>query len=301
MRLSQKITGFLHNGVSTLWYFAVMAVKENFRNYVGRAGRTEGALSDELALLANGPSLADELPRLLAGARAGCDFLAVNYFAEHEAFERLRPAYYVLSDPQFFRASAQRDRVAALYRTLARKVTWPMTLYVQYYNPERFDYRAALPNGHIRIVPFHTQPYRGFRRLEFWLYRHGLGSAYFGTVIQHGEYVGLLLGYRTLHLYGVDHTLTEGLTVDRRNRLCRIDRHFYDDGRPAEAHPMYVNATCPPVPYTMASYMAELAELFRGHEVLRDYAASLGARIVNHTRTSMIDAYERAADDRPST
>ena len=231
MRLSQKITGFLHNGVSTLWYFAVMAVKENFRNYVGRAGRTEGALSDELALLANGPSLADELPRLLAGARAGCDFLAVNYFAEHEAFERLRPAYYVLSDPQFFRASAQRDRVAALYRTLARKVTWPMTLYVQYYNPERFDYRAALPNGHIRIVPFHTQPYRGFRRLEFWLYRHGLGSANFGTVIQHGEYVGLLLGYRTLHLYGVDHTLTEGLTVDRRNRLCRIDRHFYDAGR----------------------------------------------------------------------
>ena len=174
MRLSQKITGFLHNGVSTLWYFAVMAVKENFRNYVGRAGRTEGALSDELALLANGPSLADELPRLLAGARAGCDFLAVNYFAEHEAFERLRPAYYVLSDPQFFRASAQRDRVAALYRTLARKVTWPMTLYVQYYNPERFDYHAALPNGRIRIVPFHTQPYRGFRRLEFWLYRHGL-------------------------------------------------------------------------------------------------------------------------------
>lgn len=121
----------------------------------------------------------------------------MNYFAEHEAFERLRPAYYVLSDPQFFRASAQRDRVAALYRTLARKVTWPMTLYVQYYNPERFDYRAALPNGRIRIVPFHTQPYRGFRRLEFWLYRHGLGSANFGTVIQHGEYVGLLLGYRT--------------------------------------------------------------------------------------------------------
>ena len=44
MRLSQKITGFLHNGVSTLWYFAVMAVKENFRNYVGRAGRTELSL-----------------------------------------------------------------------------------------------------------------------------------------------------------------------------------------------------------------------------------------------------------------
>ena len=290
MRLSQKITGFLHNGVSTLWYFAVMAVKENFRNYVGRAGRTEGALSDELALLANGPSLADELPRLLAGARAGCDFLAVNYFAEHEAFERLRPAYYVLSDPQFFRASAQRDRVAALYRTLARKVTWPMTLYVQYYNPERFDYRAALPNGRIRIVPFHTQPYRGFRRLEFWLYRHGLGSANFGTVVQVCEYVALLLGYKTLELYGVDHTLLDGLSVDDENRLCRADRHYYDDA-PAVPKPIFQKV--PHRPYTMAVYLAEVAELFRGHEALRDYARSLGARIINRTGGSMIDAYER--------
>ena len=300
MRLSQKITGFLSHCTSTLYYFAVMAVKENFRNYVGRAGRSEGACSDGLVLLANGPSLGEELPRLLAGERAGCDFLAVNYFAEHEAFERLRPAYYVLSDPQFFRDSTLRDRVAALYRTLSRKVTWPMTLYVQYYNPEHFDYRAALPNGRIRIVPFHTQPYRGFRRLEFWLYRHGLGSANFGTVIQHVEYIGLLLGYRCLHLYGVDHTLTEGLTVDAQNRLCRLDRHFYDDGQPAVARPMYVNATLPPVPYTMASYMAELAELFRGHEVLRAYADRLGARIVNHTRGSMIDAYERAEASAPA-
>ena len=293
MRLSQKITGFLHNGVSTLWYFAVMAVKENFRNYVGRAGRTEGALSDELALLANGPSLADELPRLLAGARAGCDFLAVNYFAEHEAFERLRPAYYVLSDPQFFRASAQRDRVAALYRTLTRKVTWPMTLYVQYYNPERFDYRAALPNPNIRIVRFHTQLYRGFRGVEFWLFRRGLGSANFGTVVQVCEYVALLLGYKTLELYGVDHTLLDGLCVDEENRLCRADGHYYD-AAPATPKPIFQKV--PHRPYTMSVYLAEVAELFRGHEVLRDYAASLGARIINRTRGSMIDAYERGAE-----
>ena len=293
MTVFEKTDRFLRNLYETAFYFAVMAVKENFRNYVGRAG-TVGAPKPSVLILGNGPSLAEDLPRLIArGEHTAKDVMAVNYFALDERFGTVRPAYYVLSDPMFFRDSVCRDRVAELYRTLAEKVTWPMNLYVQYYNPERFDYRAALPNPNIRIVRFHTQVYRGFRGVEFWLYRHGLGSANFGTVIQHGEYVGLLLGYRTLHLYGVDHTLTEGLTVDRRNRLCRIDRHFYDDGRPAEAHPMYVNATCPPVPYTMASYMAELAELFRGHEVLRDYAASLGARIVNCTRGSMIDAYER--------
>ena len=43
----------------------------------------------------------------------------------------------------------------------------------------------------------------------------------------------------------------------------------------------------------MADYLAEVAELFRGHEALRDYARSLGARIINRTEGSMIDAYER--------
>ena len=247
-------------------------------------------------ILGNGPSLADDLPRLIARREYEThDFMAVNYFALDERFETVRPAYYVLSDPMFFRDSAYRERVAELYRTLDRKVTWPMHLYVQYYNPERFDYRAALPNPNIRIIPFHTQCYRGFRRLEFWLYRHGLGSANFGTVVQVCEYIALLLGYRTIELYGVDHTLLDGLCVDGQNRLCRLDRHYYDTGAPAAPQPIFQKV--PPVPYTMASYLAEVAELFRGHEVLRDYAASLGARIINRTHGSLIDAYERGAEE----
>ena len=293
MTLSLRIVALLRNTFDTLFYFAAMAVKENFRNYVGRAG-VVGRPSQELVLLANGPSLGRELPRLLA--RGTKDFLVVNFFAEDDRFEEIRPKYYVLSDPMFFRQSVNRERVEALYRRLNEKVTWEMNLYVQYYNPERFDYRRRLPNPHIRIVPFHTLLYHGFRSVEFWLFRHGLGSANFGTVIQNGEYIGLLLGYRHLSLYGVDHTLLEGLCVDASNRLCRADRHYYDQGAAAAPRPIYFNATLPPVPYTMASYLAEVAELFRGHEVLRDYAATLGARIVNHTAGSMIDAYERAGE-----
>lgn len=294
MTVFEKTDRFLRNLYETAFYFAVMAVKENFRNYVGRAG-TVGAPKPSVLILGNGPSLAEDLPRLIArGEHTAKDVMAVNYFALDERFTTVRPAYYVLSDPMFFRDSVCRDRVAELYRTLAEKVTWPMNLYVQYYNPEGFDYRAALPNSNIRIVRFHTQMYRGFRSLEFWLFRRGLGSANFGTVVQVGEYVALLLGYRRVELYGVDHTLLEGLCVDGRNRLCRADRHYYDAGAPAAPQP--VLRKVPPVPYTMASYLAEVAELFRGHEVLRDYAASLGARIVNCTRGSMIDAYERAAE-----
>lgn len=290
MTVFEKTDRFLRNLYETAFYFAVMAVKENFRNYVGRAGRTPGADAGTLAVLGNGPSLAEELPGLLRdGTRR--DFMAVNYFALDDRFAALRPAYYVLSDPMFFRDSPCRERVAELYRALTARVTWPMTLYVQYYNPEHFDYRSALPNPNIRIVPFHTQMYRGFRSLEFRLFRRGLGSANFGTVVQVGEYIALLLGYRTVELYGVDHTLLDGLTVDSENRLCRRDSHYYDVA-PVAPKPIFQKV--PHEPYTMSVYLAEVAELFRGHEVLRDYAAWLGARIVNRTRSSMIDAYERA-------
>lgn len=297
MTAFEKFDRFLRNLYETAFYFLVMAVKENFRNYVGRAG-TVGTPAPTMAVLGNGPALADELPRLLEETKRGGDrdFLAVNFFAEDDRFAELRPAYYVLSDPMFFRDTAERERVAALYRTLNERVAWPMNLYVQYYNPERFDYRAALPNPHIRIVPFHTQMYRGFRGLEFRLFRHGLGSANFGTVVQVGEYVALLLGYKRIELYGVDHTLLEGLCVDDANRLCRTDRHYYDGGAAAAPRPMFQKV--PRRPYTMSIYLAEVAELFRGHEVLRDYAATLGARIVNCTRDSMIDAYEKVKSER---
>lgn len=288
MKLSEKIILALRHTFDTALYFAVMAVKEDFRNYVARAGRGS-AMGEKVAILGNGPSLAKELPALVA-KRDEYDFMAVNFFAEDEQFEELKPAYYILSDPMFFRATAMQQRVDALYRLLAERVSWPMTLYVQYYNPEKFDYRAALPNDNIRIVPFHTTLYEGFSSVRHWLFKRGLGSANYGTVVQVGEYVALLLGYRRLELYGVDHTLFDGLVVDAQNRLCRRDSHYYDT---APVEPKPIMKKVPAEPYTVAEYLAETAQLFRGHEILRDYAASLGAEIVNCTKCSLIDSYKR--------
>ena len=288
MKLSEKIILALRHTFDTALYFAVMAVKEDFRNYVARAGRGS-AMGEKVAILGNGPSLAKELSALVA-KRDEYDFMAVNFFAEDERFEELKPAYYILSDPMFFRATAMQQRVDALYRLLAERVSWPMTLYVQYYNPEKFDYRAALPNDNIRIVPFHTTLYEGFSSVRHWLFKRGLGSANYGTVVQVGEYVALLLGYRRLELYGVDHTLFDGLVVDEQNRLCRRDSHYYDT---APVEPKPIMKKVPAEPYTVAEYLAETAQLFRGHEILRDYAASLGAEIVNCTKCSLIDSYKR--------
>lgn len=294
MRLTEKIIAALQNTFDTLVFLATMAAKEDFRNHVARAGAEDMHPSRRLAILGNGPSLGEQLPKLIERKEwAEVDMMAVNFFALSEEFTVVRPKYYVISDPMFFRKAGQSERVMTLYKALAERVTWRMTLYVQYYNPEHFDYSAAIAaNPNIRIVPFHSIVFHGFRSVEFWMYRRGLGSGNFGTVVQNGEFIGILLGYKQIELYGVDHTLLEGLCVDDENRLCRTQSHYYDT-TPQAPKPIYYNATNPPRPYTMSEYLAETAELFRGHEVLRDWATKEGVRIVNRTRGSMIDAYER--------
>ena len=294
MRLTEKIIKALRASFDTLLYFLTMAVKEDFRNHVGRAGGQDMIPTKRLAVLGNGPSLKYQLPKLIAEkAWEQSDMMAVNFFALSEEFEVVKPKYYVISDPMFFRQAGSSKRITALYAALATKVKWPMILYVQYYNPERFDYTAAIGNNpNIRIVKFHSTLFHGFRNVEFWCYRHGLGSGNWGTVVQNGILTGIQIGYRAIELYGVDHTLLDGLTVDEQNRLCRIKSHYYDSA-PTMAEPIYYNATNPPRPYSMAEYLAETAELFRGHEVLRDFAAQQGVEIINRTEGSLIDAYTR--------
>lgn len=294
MRLTEKIIAALQNTFDTLLFFATMAAKEDFVNHVVRAGANNQHPSRRLAILGNGPSLKEQLPRLIENqACSEADIMAVNFFALSEEFSQVKPKYYLISDPMFFRRAGHSERIDALYKALKERVTWPMTLYVQYYNPEHFDYGAAIShNPNIRIVRFHSTVFHGFRKVEFWCYRHGLGSGNFGTVVQNGEFIGILLGYKQIELYGVDHTLLEGLCVDDKNRLCRTKSHYYD-AKPTAPEPIYFNATNPPRPYTMYTYLAETAELFRGHEVLRDWAETEGVRIINRSRGSMIDAYER--------
>lgn len=279
--------------MDTLLYFLIMAVKEDFRNHVGRAGAQDMHPSKRLSILGNGPSLKSQLPKLIEQREwEQADMMAVNFFALSEEFWLIKPKYYTISDPMFFREAGRSERITSLYNALA-KVDWQMTLYVQYYNPEHFDYAAAVGcNPNIRIVRFHSTIFHGLRSVEFWCYRHGLGSGNWGTVVQNGILTAIQIGYRTIELYGVDHTLLDGLMVDDNNRLCRTASHYYDTAA-AEPKPIYYNATNPPRPYTMAEYLAETAELFRGHEVLRDFAAEQGVKIINRTAGSLIDAYER--------
>ena len=88
MTASEKLIAFIRNTFDTALYFAVMAVKENFRNYIRRAGPT-GDPSRGMVILGNGPSLSDDLPRLIARREYEAkDFMAVNVFCRGRPLTR---------------------------------------------------------------------------------------------------------------------------------------------------------------------------------------------------------------------
>ena len=65
MTASEKLIAFIRNTFDTALYFAVMAVKENFRNYIRRAGRRRTRRAG-WSFSATDYSLAEDLPRLIA-------------------------------------------------------------------------------------------------------------------------------------------------------------------------------------------------------------------------------------------
>ena len=128
MRLTEKIIKALQECLDTTIYFLTMLAKEDFRNHVGKAGANNMHPSKRLAILGNGPSLKNQLPRLIEQKEwEQADMMAVNFFALSEEFSLIKPKYYVISDPMFFREAGRSERIDNLYKALA-KVDWQMTL-----------------------------------------------------------------------------------------------------------------------------------------------------------------------------
>lgn len=235
-------------------------------------------------ILANGPSLKDEIKCLLSsdsfGASAKC---VVNYFANSEYFTHIKPEYYVLADYAFWGETIS-DKVKNLVHVLNTDVTWPMTLFIVNKGVDKV--RSLINNNKIKIVPVTTLLFYGFESHKYLYYKQGKAVPSFVNVTIMAEYVLLNRGCKDIHLYGVDHTFFNGLAVDDENYACIIDEHFY--GKEVRRLPKPDGGY-----FTMAEWIMDKYLTFKEHENLRGYADYLEAKVVNCTRCSLIDAYER--------
>ena len=110
------------------------------------------------------------------------------------------------------------------------------------------------------------------------------------TVANLAIFVGINGGYKHLRLYGVDHTYFDSLCVNEDNQVCTKIAHFYND-KEEELRPL--RRSLDGKVYTMSEYLKMVMEVFRSHDILYKYSKYMKVQILNCTKGSMIDSYER--------
>jgi hypothetical protein len=242
-----------------------------------------------VAVLANGPSLKEVLPKLTTKEFENIDFIAMNFFAFDDVFFQIKPKHYCLADPTFFQDSFKKEEVFKLFKIFQEKIDWDLTIYL----PNKISYNkfllfSKLTNSYLHYIHLNAIEYRGYKSFRYFFYKTGLSMPRSQTVANMAIYVGINNGYGIINLYGVDHTFFDSLCINERNELCNKNAHFYGEAKlkPLIRTDNYLN-------WKIADYLEAISYMFKSHDLLADYAKSLGVKIVNCTNISMIDSYER--------
>lgn len=245
------------------------------------------------SVLGNGPSLNDSLTHHLAFIRQ-TELIVVNSFALTDLFPDLKPQNYALHDPGYFFRTATNVRpdIQQTIDVLIQVVTWPMNLYVP--RRARNSYltsRIEAGNPKIRVVYYNYTVVAGFRGLRHWLYRRNLGMVQSQTVLMAALFLMVNRRFGEVYLFGADQSWHEQIRVTDTNEFQMQNLHFYDKGQTVAYAPTY-NAG-QGRSFAMASQFLSLYKVFRGYEVLRDYASDLGVTVLNASSKSYIDAFDR--------
>ena len=255
---------------NTLVWFLFQTMHYGFKNYI-----VKSKVNDLITILGNGPSFSEDICKLdfLDG-----DYCVVNYFFESSFFRKLKPKYYVLADPAFFQTEAI-DRIVS-------QLQWEMQLFVQYRVWKKYYKRRSYK--WLKIVPYNDYSYQGFKKLKILLYKKGLSMPSPQNVLIPCLFNAINMGYKEIRLYGADHSWTKTLCVTKDNVVCAVDCHFYKEARLA---PYWKGRQG--VYYKIHELLRDFANMFEGYHQIKEYANICGTRILNYTKDSFIDAFEK--------
>lgn len=253
-------------------------------------------------VLVNGPSLKKALDDYDKGINLFDEnSFMVNLSPLDPRFFRIKPRHFLLSDPIFYQDFEQKkEQVRKMYDLLEEKVNWEMYLYIDFFNEwenKKLIEYSKITNPHIHFVKLNRWHCSSLApSIRHKLYKKGWFMPEDGTIANVAIYVALIEGYKEIELYGADHNMFLELAVNENNELCSLDSHFYEDGKP-HMHVLKNCLTTDDKPFRVHQFLYIVSVMFKSHDLLRQFADYLDARVINCTPGSMIDSYERKMID----
>lgn len=248
---------------------------------------------DKICLLGNGPSLSSDFEFILNEKRDGAKIMTVNLSIFTDFFTIVKPDFYILQDPAFFRSDVA-DKFIDMQKNITKlfieKVTWEMKLILPPMAKNNTILKQMSENKNIKIFWREALPIiGGTNKFNNFLFRNNLATPLAQNVLIAGLFESLQMGYKNILLYGADHSWHENYTLGNDNVLYTEDRHFYgNDNIMAKAH---VDEYC--VPVRVHEEFMNLYRTFKIYDSLSSYAKSISAKVINKSSKTWIDSFDR--------
>lgn len=274
-------------------------IKLNLKLFLRKKYKIEtiGKFKGEVMVLANGPSLKKEIPKILNNTfLRQSEFIVMNLFALEPIFKEIKPKHYCFADPMFYQDYFPRLKdVKKTFSILDNEVDWEMYIYLSFKTSNEyqlFQNYSKLKNKHLKIIRTNRIDYEGFERFRNKYYNLGYCMPTIGNVSNLAIYLAIINGFKKIKLFGVDHNFFHNWIVNENNILCSIEDHFYSSSDEKVLKPI-INYVTGNGNLKISSYMFILSEAFKSHDKLRNFANFNKVEIINMTKGSMIDSYKR--------
>ncbi len=239
--------------------------------------------ADKLIIMGNGPSLRKVLDEQLDMLR-DTPCMAVNFAANTPDFFKVKPVFYTIADPHFYR-STDDENVTGLLSNLSR-VNWPMYLFVP--REALGKIRSLISNDSIVVVGYNAIGVEGWNPLIHKLFDTRLAMPRPRNVLIPSIMIGAWLGFRNIYLAGADHSWTQGLGVAPDNRVITNLPHYYQDNAHEQSRVKAVYTNHRLHDLFLSYYIA-----FKAYHEIQAWAVKRNIHIYNVTPGSFIDAFPR--------
>lgn len=276
-RISNVLIAFIKVAFLSKWFVKLPPIEMN-----------------EIAVLANGPSLDKDLEKLRQKHFNG-DYMCVNHFPSTTKYLELQPKFVVFCDAALFTTSADHhlyDGNKKVFNNIFNKTTWDIHLFVPHSSRKNFQKLIkihGLSNVHVSYTFYNTTNFNGNGGIFHSFYQRQLGMPDPRTVVTPCVMLNINMGFKKVFLTGVDHNFHEGIKVNQDNQLLvRID-HFYDEHREQKYTP-FINSANGKV-YTIGELFEVLQKIFRSYGYIAKFASKKNVQIINCTESSFIDEF----------
>ena len=248
---------------------------------------------DKIIIVGNGPSL-NKTMELYDDIVRKTPCMMVNFAANTELYERIKPSIYLLVDPAWYNPTKKLQTIVeSCIDAIVCKTVWPMKIIMPRcakgcYAVERFKEN---PNLEVNFYEDGWQLPKGMSKFEAW--DKNLICPPAQTVLNTAVWLSIYWGYKDTYLVGADTSWHTELKMNQKtNELYTIDTHFYDnkailgDVYDDKQNRRPIHTKLHEELFAEATALCEYCEL-------RKYADWKGVNVYNASEYSWIDAFER--------